>query len=30
MKLELHHLNLCTGNVAEMDAFYRDILEASG
>ena len=27
MKLELHHLNLCTGNVAEMDAFYRDILD---
>lgn len=27
MKLKLHHLNLCTGNVAAMDAFYRDVLD---
>ena len=26
MKLELHHLNLCTANVEAMDAFYRDVL----
>lgn len=26
MKLELHHLNLCTNDVAGMDAFYRDVL----
>ncbi|MBU2533062.1 MAG: VOC family protein [Alphaproteobacteria bacterium] len=27
MKLTLHHLNLCTKNVKEMDAFYTDILD---
>lgn len=27
MKLHLHHLNLCTSNVAAMDAFYRDVLD---
>lgn len=26
MKLTLHHINLSTDKVAEMDAFYRDIL----
>ena len=26
MKLTLHHINLATQKVAEMDAFYRDIL----
>jgi catechol 2,3-dioxygenase-like lactoylglutathione lyase family enzyme len=27
MKLKLHHLNLCTTNVAAMDAFYRDVMD---
>ena len=27
MKLTLHHLNLCTKNVKEMDDFYTDILD---
>jgi catechol 2,3-dioxygenase-like lactoylglutathione lyase family enzyme len=27
MKIKLHHLNLCTSNVAEMDEFYRNILD---
>lgn len=27
MKLKLHHLNLCTNNVPEMDEFYREILD---
>lgn len=27
MKLSLHHLNLCTRNVKEMDEFYTDILD---
>lgn len=27
MKLKLHHLNLCTKNVPEMDQFYREILD---
>lgn len=27
MKLTLHHLNLCTKNVPEMDKFYTDILD---
>jgi glyoxylase I family protein len=27
MKLKLHHLNLCTTNVAAMDTFYRDVLD---
>lgn len=27
MKLELHHLNLCTTDVPAMDAFYRDVLD---
>lgn len=26
MKLKLHHINLCTDNVDQMDRFYRDIL----
>jgi catechol 2,3-dioxygenase-like lactoylglutathione lyase family enzyme len=26
MKIKLHHLNLCTTNVAEMDKFYREVL----
>ncbi len=26
MKLTLHHINLSTDKVAEMDAFYRDVL----
>lgn len=26
MKLRLHHINLATDRVAEMDAFYRDVL----
>tara|TARA_B100001564_G_scaffold348508_1_gene350502 strand:+ start:337 stop:744 length:408 start_codon:yes stop_codon:yes gene_type:complete len=26
MNLTLHHINLCTDNVEEMDAFYQDIL----
>ena len=26
MKLKLHHINLCSTNVAEMDRFYREIL----
>ncbi|MFY0613736.1 MAG: VOC family protein [Hyphomicrobiaceae bacterium] len=27
MKLALHHLNLCTKNVKEMDEFYADVLD---
>lgn len=27
MKIQLHHLNLCTTNVGAMDTFYRDILD---
>ena len=27
MKLKLHHVNLCSTNVAAMDTFYRDVLE---
>lgn len=27
MKLKLHHLNLCTKNVPEMDKFYREVLD---
>jgi catechol 2,3-dioxygenase-like lactoylglutathione lyase family enzyme len=27
MKLELHHVNLCSTNVPAMDAFYRDVLD---
>ncbi len=27
MKLSLHHLNLCTKNVKEMDEFYADVLD---
>ena len=34
MKLTLHHINLATDKVAEMDSFYRDVLglarEAAG
>ena len=26
MNLKLHHINLCSGNVGVMDAFYRDVL----
>lgn len=26
MKLKLHHLNLCTTNVPELNTFYRDVL----
>ena len=26
MKLELHHINLCSTNVSAMDRFYRDVL----
>jgi len=27
MKLKLHHLNLCSTNVAAMDEFYRTVLD---
>ncbi|MGI9522045.1 MAG: VOC family protein [Hyphomicrobiaceae bacterium] len=27
MKLEFHHINLCTSDVPEMDQFYRKILD---
>ena len=27
MKLKLHHLNLCTNNVAAMDEFYTKVLD---
>ena len=27
MQLKFHHLNLCTHDVAAMDAFYRDVLD---
>jgi catechol 2,3-dioxygenase-like lactoylglutathione lyase family enzyme len=27
VKLKLHHVNLCSTNVAAMDTFYRDVLE---
>ena len=26
MNLKLHHINLCSGNLGAMDAFYRDVL----
>ena len=26
MKLKLHHINLCSTNVPEMDRFYREVL----
>ena len=26
MKLKLHHINLCTSNVEDMDKFYRNVL----
>ncbi len=26
MKLKLHHINLCSSDVREMDRFYRDVL----
>lgn len=26
MKLKLHHINLCSANVPEMDRFYRDVI----
>ena len=27
MKLTLHHINLCTNNVKEMDKFYTEVLD---
>lgn len=27
MQLKLHHVNLCTGNVAAMDDFYRNVMD---
>jgi catechol 2,3-dioxygenase-like lactoylglutathione lyase family enzyme len=27
MRLKLHHVNLCTNNVPEMDEFYRSVLD---
>jgi glyoxylase I family protein len=27
MKIKLHHVNLCTTNVPEMDEFYRSVLD---
>ena len=27
MKIKLHHVNLCTSNVAAMDDFYRSVLD---
>ncbi len=27
MKIKLHHINLCTTNVAHMDEFYRSVLD---
>src|SRR5690349_3295757 len=27
MRIKLHHVNLCTRDVAAMDAFYRDVLD---
>ncbi len=27
MKLKLHHVNLCSTNVAALDAFYKDVLD---
>lgn len=27
MKIKLHHVNFCSTNVKEMDAFYRDVLD---
>lgn len=27
MKIQLHHLNLCTTNVGAMDKFYREVLD---
>ena len=27
MKIKLHHVNLCSTNVAAMDAFYRGVLD---
>ena len=29
MNLKLHHINLCSGNIVAMDAFYRDVLMLS-
>lgn len=26
MKVKLHHINLCTGNVGALDKFYREVL----
>ena len=30
MKLKLHHVNLCSTNVAAMNQFYRDVLDMEG
>ena len=27
MKLKLHHVNLCSTNLAAMDEFYREVLD---
>jgi glyoxylase I family protein len=27
MKIQLHHINFCTGNVPAMDEFYRTVLD---
>ncbi len=27
MKIKLHHLNLCSTNVAGLDTFYRDVMQ---
>src|SRR5690242_2941022 len=27
MRIKLHHVNLCTKDVAAMDAFYREVLD---
>ena len=26
MNRKLHHINLCSGNIVAMDAFYRDVI----
>jgi glyoxylase I family protein len=30
MKIKLHHVNLCTSDVATMTQFYRDVLDLEG
>ena len=27
MKIKLHHINLCSNNISDMDQFYRDVLK---